>query len=122
MLKSYRELVVWQKAFQLCTHVYDLTKRFPPEERYGLTTQIRRAAVSIPSNIAEGYSRNTKRDYLHFLWMANGSLAEIETQLLLAIELRFGRKEDLDAAVERVREIDRILKSLLRSLQATTRR
>ena len=81
MLKSYRELVVWQKAFQLCTHVYGLTKRFPPEERYGLTAQIRRAAVSIPSNIAEGYSRNTKRDYLHFLWMANGSLAEIETQL-----------------------------------------
>ena len=82
MLKTYKELIVWQKSFRLCTQLYKITRAFPSEERFGLTSQIRRAAVSIPSNIAEGYGRGTTPDYIRFLWMANGSVAELETQLL----------------------------------------
>lgn len=122
MLKTYRELVVWQKAFQLCTNVYQLTKRFPSDERFGLTTQLRRAAVSIPSNIAEGYNRSTTRDYLRFLWIANGSLAEIETQLMLAGELGFAARGDLSETLESVAEVDRILRALMRSLKAKERK
>ena len=122
MLKTYRELVVWQKAFRLCTDVYQLTKRFPSDERFGLTAQLRRAAVSVPSNIAEGYNRSTKQDYLRFLWIANGSLAELETQLMLARELGLGAREDLSETLESVEEVDRMLRALMRSLKAKERK
>jgi four helix bundle protein len=79
---------------------------------------VRRAAVSIPSNIAEGYGRGTTRDYIRFLWIANGSLAEIETQFLLAKELRYGSPLDLDSLLENVAEVERMLKALIRSLES----
>lgn len=116
MLRSYKELKVWQKSFELCKHLYDLSRIFPPDERFGLVAQVRRAAVSIPSNIAEGYSRDTTRDYLRFLWMARGSLAEIETQLMLARDLGFAEREQSERAIAELNEVGRMLRGLIRSL------
>ncbi len=87
MLKNYKELKVWQRAYQLCLEVYKITKRFPNEERYSLTSQIRRAAVSVPSNIAEGYGRKTTPEYIRFLYIAYSSNCEMETQILLSGDL-----------------------------------
>ena len=86
---SYKDLIVWQKGISLAKLVYDLTRGFPIEEKFGIVAQMRRAAISIPSNIAEGYGRQSLMDYLRFLRTARGSLAELDTQLELAIELRF---------------------------------
>ena len=88
-VKDYRDLIVWQKAMDLVEAIYRTTATFPREEIYGLTSQLRRAAVSIPSNIAEGNGRNTTRDYVHFLGMAYGSVKEVETQVLIAERLRY---------------------------------
>ena len=79
MLKNYKELQVWQKAYQFCLEIYKVTKTFPNEEKYGLTSQIRRAAISIPSNIAEGYGRKSSGEYIQFLYVAYGSNCELET-------------------------------------------
>jgi four helix bundle protein len=87
--KSFKDLIVWQKAYKLALETYRLTKDFPKEELYGLAQQMRRAAVSIPSNIAEGYGRVHKAEYRQFLALAYGSLAELETQYLLSIDLGF---------------------------------
>ena len=84
MLKNYKELKVWQKSYQLCLEVYKITAEFPIEEKYGLISQIRRAVVSVPSNIAEGYGRKTTTDYIKYLYIAYGSLCELETQILLS--------------------------------------
>lgn len=89
MIKSYKDLVVWQKAFELSLLVYKITKGFPKEELYALTSQIRRAVISIPSNIAEGYCRQRKLEYIQFLQIAFASGAEAETQLLIAKELGY---------------------------------
>ncbi len=121
MLHSYKELRVWQRSYALCAGVYRLTNRFPGEERFGLTSQIRRAAVSVPSNIAEGYSRDTTRDYIRFLWMARGSLAELETQLMLAAELRFAGDQASVEMLAEVNEIQRLLNALIRSLKRKDR-
>ncbi len=83
MLKNYKELKVWENAYKLCLDIYTVTKRFPKEEIYGLTSQIRRSAVSIPSNIAEGYGRKTTSEYMRFLYIAYGSVCELETQTIL---------------------------------------
>jgi four helix bundle protein len=84
MFRNYKDLKVWQKSYQLCLDVYKITKGFPKEERYGLISQIRRAAVSVPSNIAEGYRRKTTPDYIRSLYVAYGSNCELETQILLS--------------------------------------
>lgn len=118
MLRSYRELKVWRKSFALCKLVYRLSQRFPADERFGLVAQLRRAAVSIPSNIAEGHSRDTTRDYLRFLWMAKGSLAEVETQLMLAKELRLAEEHEIDEALNMADEVGRMLRGLIKSLDA----
>jgi len=86
---SYRELIAWQKAMKLVTEIYEATQRFPSEERYGLTNQLRRASVSVPSNIAEGQARFSQKEFHHFLSQARGSLVEIETQLLIARALTY---------------------------------
>ena len=83
MIKSFRELVIWQRSIEFTEEIYKITRILPREETYGLISQLRRAAVSIPSNIAEGYSRASRNDYLNFLSMAMGSLAEVQTQLLI---------------------------------------
>jgi four helix bundle protein len=94
MLKNYKELKVWQKAYQLCITIYNITKHFPKEERYGLTSQIRRAAVSVPSNIAEGYGRKTTQEYMQSLYIAYGSHCELETQIMLSKDLCYIKTED----------------------------
>lgn len=88
-MKSYRDLIVWQKGMTLVVDIYKITKYFPDEEKFGLTSQIRRCVVSIPSNIAEGYGRNYTKDYVRFLQIARGSLFECQTQLEIAVNLNF---------------------------------
>ena len=94
-IKSYKDLLIWQKGIKIVCLVYKLVKSFPQEELYALTSQIKRASISIPSNIAEGYGRNTDKSFSHFLDISRGSLFEIETQLLIANELGFITNETL---------------------------
>ena len=110
--KGFRELKVWQESMALVEDCYRLSARFPAEERYGLTAQLRRAAVSTPSNIAEGQGRGTASDFAHFLDYASGSLSETETQLEIACRLTFLQATDLDAPLQRVRYIRKMLNSL----------
>ena len=114
-IKTFRDLIAWQRAMELARQVYQITARLPEVERFGLTSQMRRAAISIPSNIAEGYARGMRADYLRFLRTSRGSLAELQTQLLLAEQLGMlavdPRTNDLLA------ESDRILQGLIRSLE-----
>lgn len=114
MGKSFKDLIVWQKAVDLVEMIYKLTTEFPKEEVYGLTSQMRRAAVSIPSNIAEGSKRGTKKDYSQFLRMANGSAAELETQLI--ISKRFFKKADFKEVDELLLEVQKMLTVLIRKL------
>lgn len=118
MLKSFKDLIAWQKAYELCKQSYAVTRDFPPDERFGLLAQIRRSAVSVPSNIAEGYGRGTTKDYVRFLWTANGSLCELETQLMLARDPRLGNAKSIGACLDTLREVERILSALIRALEA----
>ncbi|KAB2859331.1 MAG: four helix bundle protein [Flavobacteriales bacterium] len=94
-IKSYKDLLIWQKGFEIVVSSYKLTKTFPQDELYALTSQIKRAAISIPSNIAEGYGRNTDKSFSHFIDISRGSLYELETQLLIAKELDFIQDTDM---------------------------
>ena len=116
-IRSYRDLVVWQKAMDLVVASYALTKRLPHTELYGLVSQIQRAAVSIPANIAEGHGREHLGDYLHHLSMANGSLMELETHLLVAVRLNYLNNEELDEMSGQTQEAGRMLAGLIRSLK-----
>ncbi len=121
-LRSYRELVAWQKAVALVTDVYAITKEFPRAEIYGLTSQLRRSAVSIPSNIAEGQGRATKGEFIQFLCHARGSLFELETQVTIARELGYIAPEVEGRVTAQVTEVARILNGLLTSLGISTRK
>jgi four helix bundle protein len=118
-MKNYRELMVWQKSMTLVTGIYKLTDKFPKEEIYGLTAQIRRCAISIPSNIAEGYGRKSTQDYLRFLNIANGSLYELQTQLEIAFNLSYLAKNDFEFVFESSREIERMLSSLISKIESS---
>ncbi len=115
-VRHYSDLHIWQRSYKVVLRMYRLTQAFPDHERFGLVAQIRRAAVSVPSNIAEGYSRGTTRDYLRFLWMANGSIAELETQLNLARDLSYSPRPDTEAVLTELKEIRRMLRAMIRSL------
>ena len=115
-VKNYQELIAWQRAMDLVEDVYKATKDFPREEIYGLTSQIRRAAVSIPSNIAEGQGRRTTADFLRHLSIAYGSLREVETQALIARRLRYIAQTKLDEVMNRAGEVGRLLNGLMSSL------
>ena len=117
MLKNYKELKVWQKAYQLCIKIYKITKGFPKEERYGLPSQMRRAAVSVPSNIAEGYGRKTTQEYMQALYIAYGSNCELETQILLSGDLGYIKSDDLKNLQRDMGDIERMLKALITSLK-----
>jgi four helix bundle protein len=119
-IQSYRELIAWQKAMDLVETVYRATKTFPREEIYSLTAQIRRAAISIPSNIAEGQGRNTTRDFLHFLSIAKGSLKEVETQVLIAERLAYVTRQITAALLAQTTEVGRLLSGLSNSLKKRT--
>ena len=112
MVESYRDLKVWQRAIQMTLAIYGLTTGFPKEEMFGLTSQIRRAAVSVASNIAEGYGRGSKGEYKQFLAMARGSNLEVQTQLFLATELSYGHSVQLKTTDD----LSKILNSLLAKL------
>jgi len=115
-MKTYRELLVWQKAMDLVESIYHAAAVFPREENYGLASQVRRAAVSIPSNIAEGQGRQGPRDFLRFLWMAHGSLREVETQVLIAERLRYLGSETVASLLTMTSEVGRLLNGLIRSI------
>jgi len=116
-IDSYRDLDAWKLAIRMTRFVYRASERFPSDERFGLTSQIRRAAVSVPSNIAEGWGRGSTQDYIRFLRMARGSIYEVETQLVLAKELSFIDHEVFSAVDEAIRESGRVLAGLLRSIE-----
>lgn len=117
VIRNYLDLVAWQRAMDLVEMVYCLTQRFPKEEVYGLTAQVRRAVVSIRSNIAEGEGRESKQEFLHFLSIAHGSLREVETQLRIAVRLKYLRDEDLNTTQQLCEETGRILNGLMKSLR-----
>jgi len=110
-------LLVWQKSIDLVTKIYQVTKVFPKEENYGLISQIKRCAISVPSNIAEGYGRNSTDDYLRFLQIAIGSLYEMQTQVEIALNLGYLAKENFKEVYESSREIERMLSSLSRKVR-----
>ena len=116
--KHYKDLLVWQKGMALAKQVYQLTQKFPVEERYGLTSQLRRAAVSVPSNIAEGQARRGTNEFLQFLSIAEGSLAELETQLLLSAELSYCKQTDVDPPLQEIDELQKMLVALKRKLSS----
>jgi four helix bundle protein len=116
MAKSFRELVVWQRAMELTSLLYRLTQHFPREEFYGLTGQLRRAGVSIPSNIAEGSGRGTRNDYRSFLRTARGSALEVQTQLLIARDLGFGDAAQIEQAEKMVEQTSKMLWAIVQKL------
>ena len=116
-MNSYRDLIVWKKSMLLVTSIYKLTSEFPDDEKFGLTSQIKRSAVSIPSNIAEGYGRNYKKDYSRFLQISRGSLYENQTQMEIAVNLSFLKEEDLKEIKELSLEVEKMLNSLIKKLE-----
>jgi four helix bundle protein len=111
--EGYKSLLIWQKAMTLCEEVYVMTEAFPSKESYGLTSQMRRAAVSVPSNIAEGRSRQTVGDYRHHLQISRGSVAELETQTLLCIRLKYLAPHAANACLQLCDELSRMLNTLI---------
>ncbi|MBS3735258.1 MAG: four helix bundle protein [Phycisphaerae bacterium] len=120
-LRSYKDLVAWQKAVDLVEYVYRLSGTWPQEERFGLVSQIRRAAVSVCANIAEGFGRSRKADYLRFLDIAAGSANETETHMVIADRLGFADAEEAERAIAATQEVQRIIRGLIRSIRNSSR-
>ena len=118
MIKSYKELIVWQKAMEMVENIYALTQSLPKDELFALTNQIRRAAISVPSNIAEGYGRQSKKEYQQFLSIANGSVCEIETQLLLCVRLGYLTEENTRETFQLLSEIGKMIIAIKQKLKA----
>ena len=116
VVKDHKDLIVWQKSMDLLVEVYHLVKKLPKEETYALSDQMRRAAVSIPSNIAEGRGRSSERDYIRFLFMARGSRAELETQILACLRLNYFKETEAENALNLVSEISSMLNSMINKL------
>ncbi|MDA8100222.1 MAG: four helix bundle protein [Nitrospiraceae bacterium] len=114
--RGFRQLSVWQKSYEMTLDIYRLTRNFPKSELYGMTSQIQRAAVSIPANISEGYDRNHKKEYVQFLSIARGSLGELETLLMLAKDLGYLSGNDFCAVDAKRAETARMIQGLIRSL------
>jgi four helix bundle protein len=119
-IESYRDLRVWQEAMDLAEHCYRLSALFPREEVFALTAQLRRAGISVAANIAQGYGRDSTGAYVQFLKIAQGSLKELETHLLLSQRLGFAPNSDTDAVLERCMGIGKMLRALIRSVQRST--
>ena len=119
---SYKDLITWQKGILLVKHIYKLTSIFPGEEKFGLISQLRRAAVSVPSNIAEGQARRTTGDFIHFISNAEGSVAEVETQLIIVVELSFCSQAQAETCFSVNDELRRMLNALRRSLESKRER
>ena len=117
MVRTHKDLDVWKKAIEFVTEIYSVTGTFPKSELYGLTSQIRRAAVSIPSNIAEGATRNHKTEFKQFLYISLSSAAEIDTQLTIACNLNFIKKHKKDELITDLDSISRMIQGLIKSLK-----
>lgn len=120
-MKTYRDLLIWQKSMDIVLKLYQLTNDFPTEEKYGLTSQIRRSVISIPSNIAEGYGRNSNGDFLRFLNIAMASLFELQTQLEISFRLNYLEAKQNKVIYEKTREIERMMSSFMESLKNKSR-
>ncbi len=116
MAQHFKDLVAWQKAMELVIEVYSVSERFPKRETYSLADQIRRAAVSVPSNIAEGQAHFSRREFCHFLHHSRGSLAEVETQIMIAERLHYVTSADAEPLLAKVQEVGRILNGLIGSI------
>lgn len=119
-MQTYRDLIVWQKSIEMVKEVYLLVKKLPKEETYALSDQLRRAAVSVPSNIAEGYGRTSTKDYINFLCIARGSKCELETQLIICQELGYLSKDDIKSPMFLCEEIGKMLSGMTNKLKAKT--
>ncbi len=118
-MKTFRDLQVWQKAMVLVTNCYSITSNFPKKELFSLTSQIKRSSISIPSNIAEGFGRDTNKDYLRFLTISLGSLFEFQTQIEIAYNLKYINEENFNLLYNDSREVERMLSSFIRKIKET---
>lgn len=118
-MKTFRDLMIWQKAMALVTNAYVLTKAFPKEEQFSLTSQIRRCTISIPTNIAEGFGRGTNKDYHRFLSISLGSLFEFQTQIEIAHNLQYITEDEFSTIFEDSREVERMLTSFINKVKQT---
>jgi len=116
-IKSFKDLLIWQKGIQLVEEIYNVSKAFPKEEIYGLQSQIRRSAVSVPSNIAEGFARLHNKEYRNFLYIALGSCAELTTQIIIASRLKYIEQTKADAMLSEIDEISKMTMSLIKKLK-----
>jgi four helix bundle protein len=116
-ISSYRDLEVWKRSMELVTNIYGITQAFPKEELYGLTNQLRRAAVSVPANIAEGWGRGTTREYIQFLRIARGSLFELETLMNISGKLEYAKVKNQQQILQEIQEITKMLNALVKSLR-----
>ncbi len=117
-IKNFRDLRVWQMSKAIVTQVYHITESFPKQEAYGLTQQLRRSAVSVPSNIAEGHGRGSRKEYTQFLTIARGSLAEMETQLEIAIDLGYVSREEFEEKFKTIEQLAKMLQRLIAALKS----
>jgi len=117
-LKTHKDLDVWKDSRKLVSVIYELTSKFPKEEVYSLTAQIKRAAITIPSNVAEGAARDSNKEYIHFLFIALGSVAELDTQLIIAKDLNFISDKDFNSTSEKLNIIGKMLSGLIKYRQS----
>jgi four helix bundle protein len=115
-IHSYRDLIVWQKSVEMVLAVYRATKKFPASEQFAITSQVQRSAVSVPANIAEGYGRNTQKEYAHFLRIAHGSLSELETLLTISQKLSYCSAQEYSTLEKHTSEVARMLYALRKSI------
>ena len=116
-MHNLKELTIWKKAIDLTVEVYNITRNFPNEEKFGLISQLRRASVSISSNIAEGAGRNSDKEFIHFIGIANGSAFEVQTQIIIAYRLKFIDKESSKLILDRLEEIQKMSRGLQKKLR-----
>jgi len=119
-MQSYKELEVWQKSIELTIEIYTITKSFPTEEKYTLVSQLRRSAISIPSNIAEGWGRGSTKEYIHFLLISRASLMELETQIIISSKLNYITEQQHNCLEEKIKSILMMLNKLITSLKRKT--
>ena len=115
---DFKELAVWQRSMNLAVEIYDLVRHLPPDERYGLSDQIRRSTISIPSNIAEGHARNSDKEFFHFLSISRGSAAELQTQLIVGTKIGYFTEETCNPLIQEIVEIDKMLCGLMRFIKS----
>ena len=113
-MKTHKDLDAWKLSIDLVTEIYAITKQFPSEEKFGLTNQIRRAAVSIPSNIAEGATRNSNKEYIQFLYVSLGSVSELETQFIIALNLKYLSEEDFESFTKQIETVSKLIMGLIK--------